>query len=117
MYDMYDGYFTTNDYVTRLHFAECRVSVTHEWFLVVLRCRASPRQDLAGSSSDQAAATSQAGVLDGQVRPRAKPQQTHRLRSSSFLGLPYRILNMNQEKELLRSLWEAHSYRCRLCHM
>ena len=30
---------------------------------------------------------------------------THRLLSSSFLGLPYRILNMNPKKELLRSLW------------
>ena len=31
---------------------------------------------------------------------------THRLLSSSFLGLPYRILNMNLiKKELLRSLW------------
>ena len=30
---------------------------------------------------------------------------THRLISSSFLGLPYRILNMNHKKELLRSLW------------
>ena len=29
---------------------------------------------------------------------------THRLLSSSFLGLPYRILNMNNKKELLRSL-------------
>ena len=30
---------------------------------------------------------------------------TDRLLSSSFLGLPYRILNMNHEKKLLRSLW------------
>ena len=30
---------------------------------------------------------------------------THRLRSSSFLGLPYRILYMNPQKELLWSLW------------
>ena len=29
----------------------------------------------------------------------------HRPLSSSFLGLPYRILHMNPEKELLRSLW------------
>ena len=29
----------------------------------------------------------------------------HRLLNSSFLGLPYRILNMNHKKELLRSLW------------
>ena len=32
-------------------------------------------------------------------------EYTHRLLSSSFLGLPYRILNMNHKKELLRSLW------------
>ena len=30
---------------------------------------------------------------------------THRLLSSSFLGLPYRTLNINHKKELLRSLW------------
>ena len=30
---------------------------------------------------------------------------THRLLSSAFLGLPYRILTMNHKKELLRSLW------------
>ena len=30
---------------------------------------------------------------------------THRLQSSSFLGLPYRILNINHKKELLWSLW------------
>ena len=30
---------------------------------------------------------------------------TPRLLSSSFLGVPYRILSMNHKKELLRSLW------------
>ena len=30
---------------------------------------------------------------------------THRLLSSSFLGLPYKILNINHKKQLLRSLW------------
>ena len=35
--------------------------------------------------------------------------RTQRLHSSSFLGLPYRILNMNPEKELLWSL--------KVCHM
>ena len=30
---------------------------------------------------------------------------THRPLSSSVLGLPYRILNMNHTKELLRGLW------------
>ena len=29
----------------------------------------------------------------------------HRPQSSSFLGLPYRILNINHRKELLRDLW------------
>ena len=33
------------------------------------------------------------------------PYPTHRLLSSSFLGLPCRILNMSHKKELLRSLW------------
>ena len=30
---------------------------------------------------------------------------TQRPQSSSFLGLPYRILNMNPQKELLWGLW------------
>ena len=30
---------------------------------------------------------------------------THMPQSSSFLGLPYRILNMNPKKELLWGLW------------
>ena len=30
---------------------------------------------------------------------------SHRPLSSSFLGLPYRILNINHKKELLRGLW------------
>ena len=30
---------------------------------------------------------------------------THKLLSSSLLGLPYRILNMSHKTELLRSLW------------
>ena len=30
---------------------------------------------------------------------------THRPQSSSFLGFPYRILNMNPKKELLWGLW------------
>ena len=30
---------------------------------------------------------------------------THRPLSSSFLGLPYRILNISHKKELLRGLW------------
>ena len=33
---------------------------------------------------------------------------THRPLSSSFLGLPYRILNLNHTKELLRGLWVSH---------
>ena len=31
----------------------------------------------------------------------------HRPLGSSFLGLPYRILNINHKKEPLRSLWVA----------
>ena len=30
---------------------------------------------------------------------------THRPLSSSFLGLPYRILNINHKKELFGGLW------------
>ena len=33
-----------------------------------------------------------------------RPESTHRPLSSSFLGLPYRILNINHKKELLRGL-------------
>ena len=33
---------------------------------------------------------------------------THRPLSSSCLGLPYRILNINHKKELLRGLWVYH---------
>ena len=42
-----------------------------------------------------------------QATPPDKPGSTHRLLSSSFLGLPYRILNTSPKKELLRSLWVA----------
>ena len=31
--------------------------------------------------------------------------RTHGPLSSSFLGLPYRILNINHKEELLRGLW------------
>ena len=31
--------------------------------------------------------------------------RTHRPLSSSFLGLPSRILNINHKEELLRGLW------------
>ena len=37
--------------------------------------------------------------------PHRKIVGSHRPLSSSFLGLPYRILNMNHKKELLRGLW------------
>ena len=36
---------------------------------------------------------------------------THRPLSSSFLGLPYRILNINHKKELLRGLWVNPAFR------
>ena len=40
-----------------------------------------------------------------QAAPLETLQYTNRLHSSSFLGSPYRILNMNHKKELLWSLW------------
>ena len=36
---------------------------------------------------------------------KAKGELTQGPLSSSFLGLPYRILNVNHKKELLRGLW------------
>ena len=39
------------------------------------------------------------------IAPSACRCYTHRPLSSSFLGLPYRILNTNHKKELLRGLW------------
>ena len=36
---------------------------------------------------------------------------THRPQSRSFLGLPYRVLNMNPKKELLRGLWVGRELR------
>ena len=39
-----------------------------------------------------------------------EPMGTHRPQSSSFLGLPYRILNMNPKNELLWSLWVIDTY-------
>ena len=44
-----------------------------------------------------------AETLNSMLRPTLNP--THRPLSSSFLRLPYRILNINQKKELLRGLW------------
>ena len=38
----------------------------------------------------------------------------HRLLSSSFLGLPYRILNMKHKKKLLRSLWVGSRGSCKV---
>ena len=35
----------------------------------------------------------------------AASRSTHRPRSSSFLGLPYRMQNINHKKEPLRGLW------------
>ena len=39
---------------------------------------------------------------------------THRLHSSSFLGLPYRVRNTNHKRELLWSLWVLEYSRERL---
>ena len=44
------------------------------------------------------------GLKENTDTPSRRSLDTHRLHSSSFLGLPYWILNMNQEKELLWSL-------------
>ena len=38
---------------------------------------------------------------------------THRPQSSSFWGLPYRILNMNPQKELLWGLWVVRHFGTR----
>ena len=42
------------------------------------------------------------GILSA---PSALQVFTHRPLSSSFLGLPYRLLNINHKKEILRGLW------------
>ena len=42
---------------------------------------------------------------------------THRLLNSSFLGLPYRILNMNHKKELLKSLWVEPGWKSALARL
>ena len=47
--------------------------------------------------------TSTANTKDPAIQNNVK--YTHRPLSSSFLGLPYRILTMNHKKEQLRSLW------------
>ena len=41
---------------------------------------------------------------------RVRHKTTYRLHSSSFLGLPYRILDTNPKKELLRSLWVSPTH-------
>ena len=43
--------------------------------------------------------------LTSEICMMGTPNPTHRLLSSSFLGLPYRVLNINPQKELLTSLW------------
>ena len=45
------------------------------------------------------------GLLGGLVTLRTFQGSTHRLLSSSFLGLPERVLRKDHKKELLRSLW------------
>ena len=50
----------------------------------------------------------------GQNRPSGHGSHlscTHRPLSSSFLGLPCRILNVNHKKELLRGLWVGRTWR------
>ena len=41
--------------------------------------------------------------------PSSSGNPTHRLLSSSFLGLRYRILNLNHKKELLRGLCKPYN--------
>ena len=48
---------------------------------------------------------SKQGFILETFTPHLALETTHRLLSSSFLGLPYRILNISHKKELLRSLW------------
>ena len=66
-----------------------------------------------GSSSKSGSASAS---MIASATPSARPllleedlSLTHRLLSSSFLGLPYRTLNMNPKKELLWSLWVSLS--------
>ena len=41
----------------------------------------------------------------------AHVRPTHRPLSRSFLGLPYRILNISHKQELLRGLWVQYRFR------
>ena len=55
-------------------------------------------------------------VADVQWQRLVQAGTTHRPLSSSFLGLPYRILNINHKKELLRGLWVPAQEHCRTTH-
>ena len=50
-------------------------------------------------------AETSAGANPENILLSVKTLYTHRLHGSFFLGLPYRILNMNHKKELLWSLY------------
>ena len=56
---------------------------------------------LTRDTSEQRLAT--VGLVD--PAKEAASSCTHRPLSSSFLGLPYKILNINHKKELLTGLW------------
>ena len=61
----------------------------------------NPRPWKTGMAARMEEATST--EVEGTVKPTLN--STHRPLSSSFSGLPYRILNINHKKELLRGLW------------
>ena len=49
-------------------------------------------------------------VRPSRIAKQEREVYAYRLLSTSFLGLPYRILNMNHKKELRRSLWVTRLY-------
>ena len=64
--------------------------------------------------------TPQTAAVTASVMLLATPRKraTHRPLSSSFLGLPYRIPNINHKRELLRGLWlEKQLCECRIAAM
>ena len=69
---------------------------------LVWRRNALPSQQSASTSEY---AVSSDAAWSSRVYMAACCCSNHRLLASSFLGFPYRILNRNHKKELLRSLW------------
>ena len=68
-----------------------------------------PLGNLLGVSGPRGREAGMASVLargaGGPSPDRIRTVFTHRLLSSSFLGLPYRTLHINHKEELPRSLW------------